>query len=231
MNLFSLPSSKYMDIMILCHFPSEGIGARVRSSPGGGIQGGGGFSGMHEADQELIRRHRAGDAGAFEEIVLRFKDRILNTVYRMMGPRADNEDITQEVFIKAYHALADFRGESAIGTWLYRIATNLCLDRLRQKQPLTSWEELIASGGEGALRPEDDPPAIEEILEEKELQEEVQKAIMQLTEKHRAVLVLHDIEGLEFEEIGRILKVPIGTVKSRSHFARSELKERLRGRI
>ncbi|MFQ5880951.1 MAG: sigma-70 family RNA polymerase sigma factor [Candidatus Methylomirabilales bacterium] len=186
--------------------------------------------GGRDPDHELVDRVLAGDRKAFTPLLLRHQRTILNFMYRMVGERGAAEDLTQEVFLKAYAALPRFRKEAAFSTWLFRIAHNHCLNLLKGKG---------RAGGETALSHQSSNPrhfamlrdpsaSADQQLERRELQTVVQEKLAELTPEHRAVLVLRDIQGLSYDEIASALSLEGGTVRSRIHRARMELKEKLR---
>lgn len=158
---------------------------------------------------------------------------IFNFLYRMVGERSHAEDLTQEVFLKAYEALPRFRGESAFGTWLYRIAHNHCLNALKRRGREIPVTELgnDASHGNPLTRSADPSAPPDELLEQRELRAVVQAKLAELTPEHRAILVLRDIQGLSYDEIAATLDLEGGTVRSRIHRARMELKEKIRSYV
>jgi RNA polymerase sigma-70 factor, ECF subfamily len=188
------------------------------------------ISGGRDVDRELVDRVLAGDREGFSSLVLRHQKMVLNFMYRMVGERAFAEDLTQEVFLKAYEALPRFRGEAAFPTWLYRIAHNHCLNALKRKGreiPVTALAKDPADGNPLTRSPDPAAPA-DELLERRELHAVVQAKLAELTPEHRAVLVLRDIQGLSYDEIAVALNLEGGTVRSRIHRARMELKEKIR---
>jgi RNA polymerase sigma-70 factor (ECF subfamily) len=170
----------------------------------------------------FLDRLRAGDAPAFEELVMTYQHRVFGVALRMLGSRAEAEDVAQEAFVRAYRALGAFRGDAKLSTWLYAITSRLCLNRL------ASGERRMARQGEGALlRLSDAGPRPDAALERRELETALGRAIAELPEDRRIVVVLRDIEGLSYEEIAQVLELELGTVRSRLHRARAELKEKL----
>jgi RNA polymerase sigma-70 factor (ECF subfamily) len=178
------------------------------------------------------------DIAAFNEIVGRYKNKIYNYIYRMVGNSEDAEDLTQEVFVKMYVALDSFRNQSSLSTWLYRIAGNLCIDSHRKRARRESgFGGTVASldaptnsdgGEEGPVREVADSsfePA--KMLAKVEMDAQIQEALSKLPDKMRTVVVLHDIEGLQYEEIAEVVHCPLGTVKSRLFNARAALREHL----
>ena len=182
------------------------------------------------SDEELISKSQQGDRQAFDDLVQRYYSLVYNVAFRMLGNADSASDATQMTVIRAYRALTQFRQDAAFSTWLYRIATNVCLDRLRQdERTAQSLTVINADGGQGLdeLEVPDnhlDPAGVVERFERQTL---VQDAINTLHPEHRAVVVLFDINGLSYEEISEMLEVPLGTVKSRLNRARLALKERL----
>lgn len=182
-------------------------------------------------DSSLVERCRASDDAAFSEVVTRYKGKIYNYVYRMTGSADDAEDLTQEVFIRMYTSIDSFRGQSSLNTWLFRIAGNLCIDRFRRtknRTPAFSLDEPLADGGR-AQEVADETYAPHRVLENVEMAEQIQAALSKLPDKLRIALLLHDIEGLPYEEIAEIAGCPLGTVKSRLFSARMQLRQHLSG--
>ncbi|MEE9275385.1 MAG: sigma-70 family RNA polymerase sigma factor [bacterium] len=174
-----------------------------------------------------MARCKAGDPDAFEPLVRQNAGRIQRLVWGMLGERREEaEDVVQEIFLKAYMALPRFRGESKFSTWVHRIAVNHCRDIARRSPPpaVELDENLLADLPEPEAQPE------EEGLR-RQRERELHLLLGRLKEHHRRILVLREIEGLEYEEIGRILGIPPGTVRSRLSRARARLlraAERLR---
>ena len=181
-------------------------------------------------DAVLVERVRAGDVAAYEELVRRNRARIYGLIYNMTSHREDTEDLVQSVFIKAYRSLDRFRGQSAFSTWLYRIALNETLNFLpkRKRRMALSLNDLDQAV-------ERDPDYVALVARESpvrdvqrsELQKRLNAALQTLSEAHRTVVVLHDIEGLPHDEIARITGVPEGTVRSRLFHARQQLQAEL----
>jgi RNA polymerase sigma-70 factor (ECF subfamily) len=177
---------------------------------------------VKSGDLELARRCRQGDTAAFEELYRAHAGRLYNLVFRMSGSTHEAEDLLQEVFLHAHRKLASFRGDSSLGTWLYRLAVNHCLDFLRGRQArmARSTDSLDA---EGALEPAASMPAVPTPISRLDLD----RAIAQLPDGCRAAFVLHDVEGFEHNEVGRLLGVSEGTSKSQVHKARMKLRAML----
>ena len=182
------------------------------------------------SDDELISKSQQGDRQAFDDLMQQYYSLVYNVAFRMLGNADSASDATQTTVIRAYRALTQFRQDAAFSTWLYRIATNVCLDRLRQdERNAQSLTVMDSEGGQGLDEldvPDNhlDPAGIVERYERQTL---VQEAIDTLHPEHRTVVVLFDINGLSYEEISEMLEVPLGTVKSRLNRARIALKERL----
>ncbi len=196
---------------------------------------------LQHPDTALIVRCQERDPSAFDEIVSRYKQKIFSYVYRMIGDSDEAEDVTQDIFLKMYVSLPSFRSEASISTWLYRIAGNLCIDRYRKRRRREAalggeMVSLDAGGpdngdtgmpGGSAIDVPDDTSEPLRMLERSETERQIQSALAQLPEKMRAVVVLHDVEGLAYEEIAAALSVPLGTVKSRLFNARMQLRKLL----
>jgi RNA polymerase sigma-70 factor, ECF subfamily len=173
-------------------------------------------------DHLLIQRFRAGEVGAFEGLVERYYQRIDRLAQQVVRHPLAAEDITQEVFLRAYRALPRFRGEASFYSWLYRIAINLCFNYLReQANRLSTVEDPDVS----ALPVAADPSA---LLEHQERERLVRGAIDALPPHYRVAIILRDLEGFSYQEIAEILGIPLGTVKSRINFGKHLLREALR---
>ena len=184
-------------------------------------------------DLSLVERCRANDEAAFNEVVSRYKNKVYNYIYRMTNSSDDAEDLTQEVFIRMYTSIDSFRSQSSLNTWLFRIASNLCIDKFRRSKNRTaaySLDDPVGdSDGEMTHEVADHTYEPHRLLENVEMAEQIGAALAQLPEKLRATLLLHDIEGLPYEEIAQIVGCPLGTVKSRLFNARMQLRQRLSG--
>ena len=178
-------------------------------------------------DLPLIDRFKDGDQSAFEELLLKYQDRIYNLCRHLLGNTHEAEDAAQDTFLKAYQKLKDFKPEASLYTWLYRIAVNTCLDY--KKRPL--WESLFRKSDEDEeyiLEPLSEDPSPEKLYESKQLGLALSKSLGKLSFKLRTVIILKEIEGLSYEEIADILEVSTGTVKSRISRAKEELRQRLK---
>ncbi|MDP1421777.1 RNA polymerase sigma factor SigW [Peribacillus simplex] len=180
--------------------------------------------------KERINQVLKGDHNAFGEIVEIYKDKVFQICFRMLGNRQEAEDLAQEAFVRAYVNIRSFNIQMKFSTWLYRIATNLCIDRLRKKKPDYYLDAEVA-GTEGLnmySQIASDMAKPEEEVESLELQETIQAEIMKLPDKYRSVIVLKYIEELSLKEISEILDLPVGTVKTRIHRGREALRKQLR---
>ena len=176
-------------------------------------------------EMALVERCRRGELGAFEEVYRAHSGRLYGLVLRMVGNPADAEDLLQEIFLSAHRKLDGFRGESALGTWLYRLATNQCLDHLRSRS--TRAGQLT-----DAL---EDEPALPDarsraVAEETVAKMDLERALAQLPDGCRAAFLLYDVEGLEHREVAEALGIAEGTSKSQVHKARLKLRALLGGR-
>jgi RNA polymerase sigma-70 factor (ECF subfamily) len=170
----------------------------------------------------LIQRCREGDLGAFEELYRAHAGRLYSVALRLLGNNADAEDLLQEIFLAAHRKLDTFRGESALGTWLYRLATNLCLDHLRSR---TARSNQITDSLDDETGLFDVPSST--LAEQTVTKMDLERALARLPEGCRAAFVLHDVEGLEHREVGEVLGIAEGTSKSQVHKARLKLRAML----
>lgn len=182
-------------------------------------------------DEELavIRRVQRGDQNAFALLVTAYESNVYNLALQMTGNREDAQDMTQEAFLKAYRSLPSFRGDSRFSSWLYRIVSNVCLDyRRRQvRRPSASMSLEDSEGDTIQMDVADESQSPEKVLEQKMTREAVRRGLAQLPEDQREILLLREIQGLSYEEIGEVLQVEPGTVKSRIFRARKKLCELL----
>jgi RNA polymerase sigma-70 factor (ECF subfamily) len=170
----------------------------------------------------FLDRLRAGETSAFEELVITYQHRVFGVAFRMLGNAAEAQEVAQEAFLRAHRGLAQFRGDAKLSTWLYAIASRLCLNRLA-----TGERRLARQGEETLLRLSDGARAPDAALEQSELETALHRAIAELPEDRRIVIVLRDLEGLSYEEIAQALELELGTVRSRLHRARADLKDKL----
>lgn len=178
-------------------------------------------------DQGLIEACRAGETEAFGILVRRYQDRLYPTVLRLTGCAEDAQDLLQETFLRAFEKLGKFHGDSAFFTWLYRIAINLALSGRRKRRPVgrSGGKTLDENGIGPVVDHRSSDPSLP--LEHAERDQIIQDALNALAADHRAVVVMKEYDGLRYEEIAAILGIPVGTVRSRLHRARCELRDRL----
>lgn len=191
---------------------------------------GGGKKLMELVIKRKIKQVKKGDQDAFADIVEYYKDKIFQLCYRMLGNRHEAEDSAQEAFIRAYINIHSYDTSKKFSTWLYRIATNLCIDRIRKKKP-DYYLDAEVPGTEGLdmySQLAADQALPEEEVENHELNEKIDQEILNLPEKYRSAIVLKYIEELSLKEISDVLDLPIGTVKTRIHRGREALRNRLR---
>lgn len=170
-------------------------------------------------DDDLVERCRRGDLSAFETIYQRHSTSMYNLAYRMVGNASDAEDLLQEIFLLAFNKLSSYQGQSALGTWLYRVATNRCLDHLRSRaKRYQTMTDSLDDKESLAPRAEKDTPAERMDLE---------RSIAQLPDSYRAAFLLYDVEGFDHKEVAHILGVAEGTSKSLVHKARLKIRNTL----
>jgi RNA polymerase sigma factor RpoE len=177
-------------------------------------------------EMQLVNRARQGDMAAYDDLVRRYQERIYATVYHMTSNHEDANDLAQEAFIKAYQALKSFKGGSSFYTWVYRIAVNKTINFLKQRK-----NRAQISLNDLDFNAEHDPDLVALISDKTprrdinlaELQEKLNAALLKLSEQHRLVVTLHDVQGLSHEEIATIMDCNIGTVRSRLFYARQQL--------
>ena len=179
-------------------------------------------------EQELVARARRGDESAFEALVTENEKRIYNLCRRLTGNQEDAAELTQEAFLNAWRGLGRFQGESSFSTWLYRLATNACIDFLRKEKRRQSLSMTVSLDDEEEARQVELPDeryAPEGALERAEARRAVAEGLERLTLEHRQVLVMREIHGLSYAEIGQVLGLDEGTVKSRIARARGALRK------
>lgn len=175
-------------------------------------------SDVKSADLELVERIRDGDGSAFEDLYRQHATRLYNLASRMTGTKGEADDLLQDIFLLAYRKMASFRGESSLGTWLYRLAMNHCLDVLRNRQ--TRMGQQTDSLDEPEATPVASPvPALSAVS-----RIDLERAIAALPPACRAAFLLHDVEGFGHQEVGTILGVSEGTSKSQVHKARMRIR-------
>lgn len=183
-----------------------------------------------DSDQQLVERVQAGDKAAFDLLVRKYQHRVLKLVSRFVSDAAEAEDVAQEAFLKAYRALASFRGDSAFYTWLYRIAINTAKNALvsNRRRPVDFDLDLQdpEQYDRHARLKEGDTP--EGVLLTEEIRSVVEKAMEQLPEDLRTAIVLRELEGMSYEEIAEAMDCPVGTVRSRIFRAREAIDKKLK---
>ena len=182
---------------------------------------------MTQTERELVSRARAGDTAAFEQLMLDNQDRVYTLCLRMTGDREDALDLAQETFLNAWRGLSSFQGNSSFSTWVYRLASNACIDFLRKRKRRQQGESPHSLDDEEAPLPEPADPrgSPEEELERRELRRAVERGLQALPDHHRQVLVMRELSGMSYQEIGAVLDLDLGTVKSRIARARLALKK------
>lgn len=183
-----------------------------------------------DPDQELVERAREGDTRAFDALILKYGDKLYGLVYHMTSHKEDTHDLLQEIFARAYQSLKSFRGNSTFYTWLYQIAVNLTLNFLKKKKRRSglSLNELDAAAHQ-------DPALIDQTHEANpeqqtnlnELQVKLNEAMQKLSDPHRMVVTMFDIQGMSHAEIAKVLKTSEGTIRSRLHYAHLQLQAAL----
>jgi RNA polymerase sigma-70 factor, ECF subfamily len=186
------------------------MGIRTRTRTADGAR-----AGMDEDDARLVEACRAGDHKAMEALYHRFKRRVFGLVSRIVGP-SDAEEVAQEAFVRIFRGLPKFRGDSALGTWIYRLSVNAALTHVSRRPARTEGEEVLAQ-----------VPAAETPARDPRLAARLEAALGSLPPGYRAVLVLHDVEGLSHDEIATILGCRIGTSKSQLFKARARMRDLL----
>src|SRR6266404_4697798 len=185
------------------------------------------------SELDLVRRCQAGQAEAFDELVTRYRTRIFAMIYNMVHNEQDAWDLAQESFVKAWKSIKRFRRDSSFYTWMYRIVMNVTIDWLRKKQIKGAGSEF-----DDAVQLKEIDPASKTVpkadalpyqqMEQAEIRAEIDKAIAQLSPEHRAVILMKEIEGMQYHEIAETLGCSIGTVMSRLFYARKKLQNLLR---
>jgi len=188
---------------------------------------------MHSIETRLARLAKAGDRGAFADLVELYKDKIYHLAFRMLGNRQEAEDVVQETFLRVYRSLERYDEEMKFSTWIYRIGTNLSIDRLRKRKTSTySLDADVGGDGEGtdwhAMLASEEPTPEGKILLS-ETQRRIRDAIESLPKKYKSVVVLKYLHDMSLQEIGDVLDMPVTTVKTRVHRGREFLRKKLEG--
>ncbi|MEG2456005.1 MAG: sigma-70 family RNA polymerase sigma factor [Oscillospiraceae bacterium] len=182
-----------------------------------------------EDEKELIAKTQKGDEGAFSILMERYQGKIYNLALRMTASPEDAQELTQETFFKAWRSLSGFHGESGLGTWLYRLCSNVCIDFLRREKRRKNLSMTVFLDDDDSESRQAELPDTRFTphgeLEKKELRAAVSRGLAALSDEHRQVLVLREIEGLSYGEIGALLSLEEGTVKSRIARARLSLRK------
>jgi RNA polymerase sigma-70 factor (ECF subfamily) len=179
-------------------------------------------------DHRLIAECLQGRTEAFGELVCRYQDRLFNTLYRLLDNADDAQDVVQEAFLHAYQSLDGFKGDSQFYTWLYRIAFNTAISLKRKQRAVLSLHSDREEGSDVEPLDASETNQPEHALQRREEERRVQLALNRLSPEHRTVLIMKDMEGQKYEVMAEVLQVPIGTIRSRLHRARLELRELLR---
>lgn len=174
----------------------------------------------NDRDEDLVRRFLSGDRDAFSVLVERHERRVYNLALRMTGREEDARDAAQDAFLTALTKLSSFRGEAAFTTWLHRVTVNACYDLLRKRQR----QPMLDRGDE---LPGPEPPPAPDPADEASLSIDVRRALLEVPEDFRVVMILHDVQDLPQESVAAILGIPVGTVKSRLHRGRVALAKAL----
>jgi len=194
-----------------------------------------------EREMELFRRAQSGDRGAFGQLAIRLQDRLYNAIVRVVGDREEARELTQETFVKALTALEGFRGEAQPYTWMFRIGVNLAISHLRkvQRQRTFSLDTPRRTNNQPSQRSDQESSLIDRVAQDdrqpsdgvlrKETQQQVLSALGRMDPEQRAILVMRDIEGLDYGQMAAALEVPLGTLKSRLFRARLAMREQLGG--
>jgi len=189
---------------------------------------------VSDKEKDLLLKARNGDVKAFETIIEDYQKKVFNIALRMIGNHDDASELAQEVFIRIFKSLKNFKGESSLSTWIYRITTNVCLDELRKrknKNIVSLDEDVKQDDGEIKRQVEDARPTPDVIAEKNEVLRVVKEAILSLPEDQRTVIILRDIQGFSYDEIAKIMNCPEGTVKSRINRSRQILRDRLKPKL
>jgi RNA polymerase sigma-70 factor (ECF subfamily) len=182
--------------------------------------------GVSVTERELVVRAKAGEESAFEQLVLNNQNRVYTLAVRMAGNPEEGADLAQEAFLKAWQGLSTFQGDSSFSTWVYRLTINVCLDYLRKRNRRREVEPTTSLDDESAWSEPSDPAQDpQRQLERAELRRAVTRGLEALPDHHRQILTLRELSGLSYQEIGALLELDIGTVKSRLARARLALQK------
>ncbi len=187
-------------------------------------------SSERDADWAVVQEVQEGRVGAFDQLVGKYRESIFSIIYNLTGNREDASDLTQETFIKAFRAIGRFRGRSAFFTWLYRIALNTTMSFLKKqgRRRFINYETVHESASSSEIVEKLTAKSrTEKGVLVRELQERLNESLQKLSPKHRTVVILHEIEGLEHAAIAEVTKTSVGTVRSRLHYAKQQLQSYL----
>lgn len=178
-------------------------------------------------EQELVARAKSGDQDAFERLVLDHQNKVYTLAFRMVNDREEAADLAQEAFLKAWQGLPSFQGDSSFGTWIHRLTTNVCIDFLRRQKRRREVESVVSLDDEESAwaEPSDPDQDPQRRLERTEQSRAVARGLAALPDHHRQVLVMRELAGLSYQEIGQVLGLDLGTVKSRIARARLALRK------
>lgn len=186
------------------------------------------------SDRDVVERCQRGDLAAYETLVNRYRQRVYNLVYGMLRNESDATDVCQETFVRGWQAIRSFKRNASFYTWLYRIATNLCIDfvRKRDRRPTAPFEEAIDPETDADVHepPSSNPSPVVEV-ERKELRAQIDAALAELSPDHRAVIQLREFDGLDYAAIARVVGCSLGTVMSRLHYARKHMQKLLKEQL
>ena len=179
------------------------------------------------SDKELAEKAKAGDQIAFEQLVIENQNKVYSLALRLVNDREEAADLAQEAFVKAWQGLGSFQGESSFATWVYRLTTNVCIDHLRKKKRREGVEPAVSLDDEnsGWAEPADRASDPQQVLEQSERGQALARGLARLPDWQRRVLVLRELSGLSYQEIGEALDIDLGTVKSRIARARLNLRK------
>ena len=179
------------------------------------------------SDKELVEKARGGDQSAFEQLVVENQNKVYSLALRLVNDREEAADLAQEAFVKAWQGLSSFQGESSFATWVYRLTTNVCIDHLRKKKRREGVEPSVSLNDEesGWAEPADRESDPQLLLERSERGKALARALAKLPDWQRRTLVLRELSGLSYQEIGDALDIDLGTVKSRIARARLSLRK------
>jgi RNA polymerase sigma-70 factor (ECF subfamily) len=190
-----------------------------------------GGNAVSDLEKLLVKKSQSGDIEAFESLISSYDKRAYNIAYRVMGNEEDAKDMAQEAMLRIFRSIKDFKGQSSFSTWLYRIVTNVCLDELRRRKNdkhISIDSTIQTENGELHIELSSDKETPESVYERVEQRELIKKAIRELNDEYRSVIVLRDIQGFSYDEISNMLDCSLGTVKSRINRARTMLRDKLK---